>query len=414
MKVIFFVIVWLCLPYSTNVLAAIKPEREIRLGTNMHLADAADSDRDVSQVAAPDQLQCIFERLNQPYAVFTKPWRRAWQEVRKEMLDGFFTALALKNTGQSGVVSEPLVLENWYWFWRTDTPEPQSWRKNYRLGTILGSQQALWLEQENFPKAATANNLPQLIKMLFSGRIDVLLADKDQFEQVIEQMEGDYHYHARFFRYVPLGVYFGNPFLNRYPGFLAAFNEQVHHCLPAGFALSPSERETITTYLASLLAEWGSNEVLTAALLQANKETAELSDEQLQIREEQWQGELGSDYGEAVLIPEVLDREASRQLQKYKQGSAPLITEILLMNNRGVVVAISDATSNFWNQQETKYQSVFGQPAATLVVEPVAYDASTRHFQVQVSTPIYGADPAINIGVLTVGVDVEQALSLDD
>ncbi|MBE8716646.1 substrate-binding periplasmic protein [Cellvibrio polysaccharolyticus] len=386
-------------------------DREIRLGTNMHLAPDATNDPHSPRTGSFEPLQCILDRLGQPYSIITKPWRRAYQEVRKELLDGFFTAIALRDTQRYGSLSEPLVLENWYWFWRADMPPASSWRDGYRLGTILGSQQELWLTQEGFPKTITANNLPQLLKMLFSGRIDVLLADKDQFEDAFKQLAGEFAYQSRFFRYVPLSVYFGHPFLKQHPDFLKAFNRAMPACVSDNFSLSPSEQKIIEDYLAPLMAQWLVDESLTDAVQAQNKNLAKITDEALQQLESEWLVPID---GEASWQSEVVNHPVSVKLRGFKQQAAPLITEIIVMDARGATVASSDATTNFLNHHEEKYLSVFGKPEGTLLVEPVMYDASTRHFQVHVSAPVYIAGVTQSVGVLTVGVDVEQALSLDD
>lgn len=404
-----FLLMWLLA--IAPVSGAPLVDREIRLGTNMHLAPDAANDRHSPRAGSFEPLQCILDRMEQPYSIITKPWRRAYQEVRKELLDGFFTAIALRDTQRYGNLSEPLVLENWYWFWRADMPPASSWRDGYRLGTILGSQQELWLTQESFPKTITANNLPQLLKMLFSGRIDVLLADKDQFEDAFSQLTGDFAYQSRFFRYVPLSVYFGHPFLKQHPDFLKAFNSAMPACVSDNFVLSPSEQKIIENYLAPLMAQWLVDESLTDAIQSQNKTFSKLTDEALQQLESEWRVPID---GEKSWQADVVDNPVSVKLRSFKQQATPMITEIIVMDARGATVASSDPTTNFLNHHEDKYLSVFGKPEGTLLVEPVMYDASTRHFQVQVSAPVYMAGVTESIGVLTVGVDVEQALSLDD
>lgn len=386
------------------------PEREITLGTNVSSAYTAERNQLV-RGGSIEHIECIFKDLQQPYQITGMPWLRARQEVRKGKIDGFFTAISIDEADDYASLSAPLVLENWYWFWRADMKAPESWQDSYKLGAILGSQQAEWLEEAGYSEPMNANNLPQMLKMLFSKRIDVILADKEHFEKAAAELGIDTSsYKYRFFRYVPLGVYFGKAFLTEHPGFLPHFNQHIYACAPEGFQMSDYEREKIKNLVMPLMQQWAIlPEVITAVMAQNDNQQIARPQAILE-KDARWQSEFKA--GNFSLSASLMGIPLSQQLRQFKTRSQGLITEIILMDGRGANVAISDMTSDYWQGDEAKFLLSFNKSPEMLFFEPVGYDESTRRFQVHVSLPIYAPDIETSIGVLTVGVDIEKALSL--
>lgn len=404
----------LLLSASSNLVCALAPQasllREVVLGTNVTSAYSANyAARTLG--GSIEHIECIFNRLEHPQRILPMPWRRAHQEVRKHTIDGFFTTILFDDADIHGALSEPLVLENWYWFWRADTPEPESWQKNYRIGAILGSPQALWLEQQKYSEPMSANNLPQLLKLLFSKRIDVILADKEHFERAATTLGIDNaSYQFRFYRYVPLGVYFGRHFLKEQPTFLAQFNRHIYHCAPEGFQVSEYEREKIKQTLLPLMQEWMAFPEMAQAVAQQNKRDLEKPIAELLHQDHVWQLEFKNNAPAFSL--KVLENELSQVLREFKRQTGSLVTEIIVTDARGFNVGISDMTSDYWQGDEAKYLQIINRPADTLFFDAVLYDESTRRFQVQLSLQLYQKGNPQAIGVMTVGVDIEKALSL--
>lgn len=412
--------VFFLLLIAVNTVMAKTPEREITLGTNVSSAYTAERNQLV-RGGSIEHIECIFKDLQQPYQITSMPWLRARQEVRKGKVDGFFTAISIDGADDYASLSAPLVLENWYWFWRADMKAPESWQDNYKLGAILGSQQAEWLEEAGYSEPMNANNLPQMLKMLFSKRIDVILADKEHFEKAAAELGIDAStYQYRFFRYVPLGVYFGKAFLTEHAGFLPRFNQHIYACAPEGFQISEYEREKVKNRVMPLMQQWATlPEVITALMAQNDNQSTSSQPTDLQLTARQqailekdalWQREFKA--GNFSLSASLMGIPLSQQLRQFKTRSQGLITEIILMDARGANVAISDMTSDYWQGDEAKFLLSFNKSPEELFFEPVGYDESTRRFQVHVSLPIYAPDIETSIGVLTVGVDIEKALSL--
>lgn len=381
----------------------------INLATNISSAFTSGSPSGNAQNLMP-HLQCIFKQLGRSYSVHIMPWRRAYQDVKSNRIDGFFTAVPMRQIDPYAVLSSPLVLENWYWFWRKDTVAPESWREGYKLGSILGSQQETWLGEAGYRVEMTANNLPQLIKLLKSKRIDVVLADREHFEQAANEVKMDpNNFQARFFRYVPLGVYFNEQFLTQNPDFLSGFNQQIIDCSTVRFTVSDYEQQQIKELLTRKIERWKKLPKLEPLLKERNLKSRGLSKQEIAGRDKKWiQAFTQNDFAYSI---DLVDQEMSARLREIKKQSQDVITEIIITDARGLNVAISDMTSDYWQGDEEKFTEVFSKPANTLHFGEISYDESTKRFQLHLSVPLYTEKKFKPLGVMVFGVDVEKVLS---
>ncbi len=386
-----------------------KPGAVINLATNISSAFSADSATGYEQNLLP-HLQCIFNHMQREYAVQIMPWRRAYQDVKSNRIDGFFTAIPMRQIDPYAVLSSPLVLENWYWFWRNDTIAPESWREGYRLGSILGSQQETWLAEAGYQVEMSGNNLPQLIKMLQSKRIDVILADREHFIQASKELNMDLnHFQSRFFRYVPLGVYFNEQFLNQNPGFLVEFNRHITRCSSVNFVVTDYEQLQIKELLGRKIERWKRLPSLEPALVAANKTSAKLSQQEINARDKQWIHAFAeNDFAYSI---ELVNQPLSAELREMKKQAPDMITEVIVTDKRGLNVAISDMTSDYWQGDEEKFIRAYNKPANSLIFGDISYDESTKRFQLQLSVPLYTIQKFEPLGVMIFGVDVEKVLS---
>ena len=78
------------------------------------------------------------------------------------------------------------------------------------------------------------------------------------------------------------------------------------------------------------------------------------------------------------------------------------------MDDKGLNVAQSSVTSDYWQGDEAKWQKTFQAGPNAYHIGDVEEDESTQMFQSQVSYAI--TDPASGkvIGAITVGVNVEE------
>ena len=381
----------------------------VNLATNISSAFSSDLPTGSGQNLLP-HLDCIFNDMGREFTVQVMPWRRAYQDVKSNRIDGFFTAIPMRQVDPYAVLSAPMVLENWYWFWRSDTIAPESWREGYRLGSILGSQQETWLGETGYTVDMSANNLPQLIKLLQGKRIDVILADRENFVRAAKELTlNPDNFQSRFFRYVPLGVYFNEQFLNNNPAFLSSFNTTINKCATEHFAVSDYEKQQIRELLHRKIERWKRLPKLEELLRAQNAKTKSLSKNEILERDKKWR--IAFQANDFAYPIKLIDQELSAQLREIKKQSMDVITEIIVTDARGLNLAISDMTSDYWQGDEEKFTGAYDKPASTFYFGDINYDESTKRFQLHISVPLYTEEKFEPLGVMVFGVDVEKILS---
>jgi hypothetical protein len=158
-------------------------------------------------------------------------------------------------------------------------------------------------------------------------------------------------------------------------------------------------------YTKAQVAKWVADADVVAALNAANSSNAAYDQGKIDELDKQWRAEVGA--AAHPLIDQVMSSSASAKARSWCDSAGGVITEIILMDNKGLNVGICDATSDYWQGDEPKYQNTFPKGAGTVFVDDVEQDSSTQKFQVQASMTV--VDPASGqpIGVVTVGLDAE-------
>ncbi|WP_417768287.1 hypothetical protein [Stappia sp.] len=147
-------------------------------------------------------------------------------------------------------------------------------------------------------------------------------------------------------------------------------------------------------------------DVVVEAVRAQNRVTASYDQARIGELDAVWRDEVAS--GSRALIGEVLDRPVSRYLAQMQEASEGLFTEIILMDGRGLNVGISQATSDYWQGDEDKWQKIVPVGPQALHIGPLEEDLSTRTVQSQVSLPVVDPQTGAVIGALAIGVDVEE------
>ncbi len=152
--------------------------------------------------------------------------------------------------------------------------------------------------------------------------------------------------------------------------------------------------------------QWISESVMISAIKAQNDRYANITQSQIDSMDIQWRTETV--LSRKPLITQVSSNPLSKRLMELKAATKGVVTEIFVMDNRGMNVAISDVTSDYWQGDEDKWQKTFLAGAGTVFVDAVEHDASTDSFQSQLSMSI--TDPATGqvIGAITVGINVDR------
>jgi glycerol-3-phosphate dehydrogenase len=175
----------------------------------------------------------------------------------------------------------------------------------------------------------------------------------------------------------------------------------------AAYAAAPHEAP-MRDFASSTVTGWISNPMVIEAVKAQNDKHAALSQGEIDKLDKQWRAETSS--SDRPLIDAVLAKALSKFLDKVKNGTQGLVTEVFVMDNKGLNVGQSDVTSDYWQGDEAKWKKTYLAGPDALFIDEVEQDESTQTFQSQLSMSI--ADPATGevIGSITVGVNIDALM----
>lgn len=162
----------------------------------------------------------------------------------------------------------------------------------------------------------------------------------------------------------------------------------------------------IRALLASEAGQWVNDPKLIEAIKRQNSEHASLGQRDIDDMDKQWRKEAKSD--SRPMIDEVLNTDLSKFLKKIAEESNGLYSEIFVMDNKGLNVAQSDVTSDYWQGDEDKWQKTYLVGPDALHIANIEYDNSSRSFQIQASVPVVDPTTKTNIGAITLGLSMRQ------
>ncbi len=165
-------------------------------------------------------------------------------------------------------------------------------------------------------------------------------------------------------------------------------------------------KEAAEAFIKETVMPWVESAEVVGAIKAQNQENAALDQGQIDKLDKQWRAEV--DASDRPLIDKVLKNALSQFLASKKDAAGGAITEMFVMDNKGLNVGQSDVTSDYWQGDEAKWKKTFKVGADTVFVDDIEKDESTQELQAQVSVSI--KDPASGqvIGAITVGVNVDQ------
>ena len=156
-------------------------------------------------------------------------------------------------------------------------------------------------------------------------------------------------------------------------------------------------RDYVETNVKSLL----DNPMVTAMIATQNARTANLKRADLESLDRTWRAEAIS--GNWHLIRQLLSNPLSQLLKAKQRDSQGIITEIFVMDARGLNVAQSTVTADYWQGDEEKYLMTIASHSSGIVVDRAERDESTQCLQTQASFTI-DDEKGAPIGAVTVTI----------
>ena len=356
-----------------------------------------------------ETLRCIFRDINESFSVQVMPWQRAIQDMKHSVADGIFTTGPSPELDEVATMSAPFALEKWYWYHASGLDLSDV--KTLRIGAVRSSNQATWLDTEGIPVTELVNEGMQLVRLVQAGRIDTFIADSRYFEELVSEASANSDFNSylerTFVRYMPLGVYFADQFLEQHPEFIGRFNKQISDCAGETIALNDLERENLLSVVTKRIRTIIDDNKLLAALDDSNQMQRALAADVIDALDVQWRHEVSA--AEQPLISEIISRPTSAYLRSVKELSNGLITEAILVGSAGLNAAQSDVTTDYYQADEEAWKALISNPSSDYHIDGIRYDESSRKFQVKVSWTITDTQGRMK-GILILGIDVEEAL----
>ena len=164
--------------------------------------------------------------------------------------------------------------------------------------------------------------------------------------------------------------------------------------------LTPELKEKFS----SQVKEIAQNPAVIAAVKSQNTVHAGLSQDDILALDKKWRAEVTA--ANQPTVEKVLKNSTSDELRRVKNARGGAITEIFVTDNKGLNVAASDVTSDYYQGDEAKFTEVFNKTADTVHFGDVEEDESTQTFQVQVSANV--TENGQKIGTVTVGLSADE------
>jgi len=184
-----------------------------------------------------------------------------------------------------------------------------------------------------------------------------------------------------------------------------------HHLLilllSVGAATSATANEfesAMRSYVETNLTDWPNNPALIAAIAAQNTQTADFDENRINELDLIWRAQVGSP--NADMVEEVMSNSAAIFLRQQVEAADGAITEAFIMDAKGLNVAASHPTSDYWQGDEAKWQETYLVGPEAIHFGDIELDESTQTVQAQVSMSIIDQTTGNPIGALTVGINL--------
>lgn len=175
---------------------------------------------------------------------------------------------------------------------------------------------------------------------------------------------------------------------------------------PATVQAEEAHVAPVTEFITQNVEAWLTDPVVVGAIKEQNAKTSGLDDAAIDKLDKEWRAQATA--ADKPFVNEVLARELSKFLMEKKDGSQGMITEMFVMDAKGLNVGQSDVTSDYWQGDEAKWQKTYAVGSGAMFVDGVEEDESTQALQSQASVTISDPETGEPIGAITVGINLDM------
>lgn len=180
----------------------------------------------------------------------------------------------------------------------------------------------------------------------------------------------------------------------------------------AGICLTPLMAQAEEPHVAPIrdyveldVKSWIVDPEVVGAIKEQNAMNSGLTNDEIIALDKKWRAEAKAD--SRPMINEILGNALSKYLSEKQEDSAGLISEVFIMDAKGLNVGQSNQTSDYWQGDEAKWQKTFLEGPDALFVDEVEVDDSTDALQSQASLSITDPDTGKVIGAITIGINLD-------
>jgi len=174
----------------------------------------------------------------------------------------------------------------------------------------------------------------------------------------------------------------------------------VMACLPIreGFSAEPAP-PALVQYARQNLAQLGRSPVIVKEV--SNQNSRNLNMDEVKRNDDRWR----STRGIAEFMRPLMNSQCAGYLRAI-QKSKKYFMDITVVDSRGVSVAMSEKTREYWHRDREFFTQVMNGAEGSLFVGDMEFDTSLQIYMVHVGVPVYEGDRVI--GAISIGIDVDQ------
>ncbi len=158
----------------------------------------------------------------------------------------------------------------------------------------------------------------------------------------------------------------------------------------------------VQKYLNEEVRAWLSSAELVKTVDQQNLNHLGLTAKDIDTLDQRWRQEKLRGTGD--LMRSKLNNELSAFLRGVKAASGGIITEIFIMDNKGLNVAQTDPTGDYMQGDEAKWQKTYGKSGMAVFIDEVEEDGGMNVAQASLTVT---HDNGARVGAVTIGINVD-------
>ena len=174
---------------------------------------------------------------------------------------------------------------------------------------------------------------------------------------------------------------------------------------PAIAAEGPIGSEIIDQSVIEDIRGWLQTPVVEISVNAQNRRYAKVGQAQIDKLDKQWRAEREEQV--QPLVAAVLNNPLSTYLTQIQAASGGLLTEIFVVDNKGLNVGQSSITSDYWQGDEGKFQKTFPVGADAVFIDEAELNEGTQTWRAQVNMTVVD-DSKAPIGAVTVEVNLTE------